>query len=306
MKLLRLVPDETSVDFLSKRVITFMLAGIFVMTAAYGLFSRGLNLGIDFLGGTLIEVQTNGDANMSDLRSRLGGLGIGEVSIQEFGAPDTVLIRVQRSQSESQQAIVTAIKNELGGDVKEYRRTEFVGPTVGDDLKESALWSIIGSLLAIMIYVWVRFEWQYGLAALVALAHDVFTTLGLFAWLQLDFGLPTVAAILTIAGYSINDTVVVFDNVRENMRKYKTMPLQELLNISINGTLSRTAMTSVTTLLALIALFVFGGEVIQSFVVALIWGVIIGTFSSICLAVPLLMVLKPRRGFDDEDEKATP
>ena len=306
MKLLRLVPDETSIDFLSKRVVTFILASIFVLTSAYGLFSRGLNLGIDFLGGTLIEVQTNGPANMSDLRSRLGGLGIGEISIQEFGAPDTVLIRVQRSESESQQAIVTAIKNELGDDAKEYRRTEFVGPTVGDDLKKSALWSIVGSLLAIMVYVWVRFEWQYGLAALVALAHDVFTTLGLFAWLQLDFGLPTVAAILTIAGYSINDTVVVFDNVRENMRKYKTMPLQELLNISVNGTLSRTAMTSVTTLLALLALFIFGGEVIQSFVVALIWGVVVGTFSSICLAVPLLMILKPRRGFDDEEEKATP
>ena len=306
MKLLRLVPDDTSVDFLSKRVITFILATIFVLTSAYGLFAKGLNLGIDFLGGTLIEVQTNGDANMADLRSRLGGLGIGEVSIQEFGAPDTVLIRVQRSQSESQQAIVTAIKNELGDDAKEYRRTEFVGPTVGDDLKKSALLSIVGSLFAIMVYVWVRFEWQYGLAALVALAHDVFTTLGLFAWLQLDFGLPTVAAILTIAGYSINDTVVVFDNVRENMRKYKTMPLQQLLNISVNGTLSRTAMTSLTTLLALLALFIFGGEVIQSFVVALIWGVIVGTFSSICLAVPLLMILNPRRGFDDEeDEKAS-
>ena len=302
MKLLRLVPDNTAIDFLGKRTFTFAVAVFLVCFSVFGLFSRGLNLGIDFLGGTLIEIQTKDPADIADLRSRLGGLNIGEVSIQEFGAVDTVLIRVQRAESESQQAIIDAVKNELGDDVAEYRRTEFVGPTVGADLREAALWSIIGALLAIMIYVWLRFEWQYGVAALCALAHDVITTLGVFAWLQLDFGLPTVAAILTIAGYSINDTVVVFDNVRENMRKFKTMVITELLNIAVNQTLSRTAMTSVTTLLALIALFVFGGEVIQSFVIALIWGVVVGTFSSVCLAVPLLVFLKPRRGFDDDED----
>lgn len=302
MKLLRLVPDNTAIDFLGKRTFTFAVAVLLVAFSVAGLFSRGLNLGIDFLGGTLIEVQTKEPANITDLRSRLGQLNIGEVSIQEFGAADTVLIRVQRAESESQQAIIDAVKNELDNDVAEYRRTEFVGPTVGADLQEAALWSIIGALLAIMVYVWLRFEWQYGVSALCALAHDVFTTLGLFAWLQLDFGLPTVAAILTIAGYSINDTVVVFDNVRENMRKFKTMLITDLLNIAVNQTLSRTAMTSVTTLLALLALFIFGGEVIQSFVIALIWGVIVGTFSSVCLAVPLLVLLKPRRGFDDEEE----
>lgn len=302
MKLLRLIPDNIALDFLGKRTITLALAGVLIAVSVFGLVSRGLNLGIDFLGGTLIEIQTKQPADIADLRSRLGALNLGEVSIQEFGANDTVLIRVQRTDGESQQIVVDKVKGELANDVAEYRRTEFVGPTVGADLRQSAMYSIIGALLAIMFYVWVRFEWQYGVSALVALGHDVITTLGLFAWLQLDFGLPTVAAILTIAGYSINDTVVVFDNVRENMRKYKTMPLTELLNIAVNQTLSRTAMTSVTTLLALIALFAFGGEVIQSFVIALIWGVVVGTFSSICLAVPLLVGLKPRRGFEDEED----
>lgn len=302
MKLLRLIPDNIALDFLGKRTITLALAGVLIAVSVFGLISRGLNLGIDFLGGTLIEIQTKQPADIADLRSRLGALNLGEVSIQEFGANDTVLIRVQRTDGESQQIVVDKVKGELANDVAEYRRTEFVGPTVGADLRQSAMYSIIGALLAIMFYVWVRFEWQYGVSALVALGHDVITTLGLFAWLQLDFGLPTVAAILTIAGYSINDTVVVFDNVRENMRKYKTMPLTELLNIAVNQTLSRTAMTSVTTLLALIALFAFGGEVIQSFVIALIWGVVVGTFSSICLAVPLLVGLKPRRGFEDEED----
>ena len=181
----------------------------------------------------------------------------------------------------------------------EYRRTEFVGPTVGAELKEAAIWAVLAAIGAILLYIWFRFEWQFGIGAVVALSHDVISTIGLFSLFQLEFNLATVAAVLTIAGYSINDTVVVFDRVRENMRRYKKMPLDELFNKSINETLSRTVMTSVTTMLALIALFLFGGEVIRGFAIALIWGVLVGTYSSISLAVPLLLYLNPHRGTAD-------
>ena len=302
MKLLKLVPDTPSIDFTGRHLLAFAMAA-FLIVASISLFAtRGLNLGIDFLGGVLIEVQTNGPADLSDMRSRLGGLELGDVAVQEFGAPDTVLIRVQRQEGaeQAQQAAVAKVKEELGGLVAEYRRTELVGPTVGAELKEAAIWAVLSAILAILAYIWFRFEWQFGVGAVLALTHDVISTIGMFALLQLEFNLATVAALLTIAGYSINDTVVVYDRVRENMRKYKKMPLPELFNLSINQTLSRTVMTSVTTLLALLALVVFGGEVIRGFAIALIWGVGIGTFSSVAIAVPLLLYLQPDRGEGDE------
>jgi preprotein translocase subunit SecF len=187
--------------------------------------------------------------------------------------------------------------------VVEYRRTEFVGPTVGAELKRAATWAVLAAIGAILLYIWLRFEWQFGVGAVVALGHDVITTVGLFSLLALEFNLATVAAVLTIAGYSINDTVVIYDRVRENLRRYKKLPLEELFNKSINETLSRTVMTSVTTLLALFALYVFGGAVIRGFAIALIWGVLIGTYSSIALAVPILLYIRPDRGVaGDEDE----
>ena len=248
-------------------------------------------------------MKTKGPADVGALRSKIGSLGLGEVSIQEFGAPDDVLIRVQRQEGgdKQQQKAVKIISDAIVDDVIEFRRTETVGPTVGNELKQSAILAILMSIGAILLYVWFRFEWQFGLGAIIALTHDVITTLGLFALLNLEFNLASVAALLTIAGYSINDTVVIYDRVRENMRKYKKMPLTELFNKSVNETLARTVMTSVTTLLALTALLVLGGEVIRGFSIALIWGVLIGTYSSVALAVPMLLYLKVQRADDTEN-----
>jgi preprotein translocase subunit SecF len=307
MRKLRIVPSDTSIDFLGRRFIAFALSAVLVLGSLGLTFTKGLNLGIDFLGGILMEVKTDGPADMAKLRSDLGDLGLGDISLQEFGSPDVVLIRVQRQEGgdEAQQAAVSKIHDTLGKDVVEYRRTETVGPTVGAELEWDAILAVCSAIVAILVYVWFRFEWQFGLAAVLALLHDVISTLGLFALLQIEFNLATVAAVLTIAGYSINDTVVVFDRVRENLRKYKKMPLTDLFNLSINETLSRTTMTSFTTLLALFALFLFGGEVIRGFSTALIWGIVVGTYSSIALAVPLLLYLKIDRGTGEERAEAS-
>ncbi len=309
MSLLRLVPAVTSIDFLGKRIMAFCFSAVLILGSLGLFFGQGLNLGIDFLGGVLIEVQTEGPADVGAMRKDLGALGLGDISLQEFGSPDVVLIRVQRQEggdAAQQQAVKTvkeALGEPLGGRVIEYRRTESVGPTVGAELQEAAMWAVLAAIGAILLYIWFRFEWQFGIAAVAALLHDVISTIGLFALLQLEFNLATVAAVLTIAGYSINDTVVVFDRVRENLRKYKKLPLVDLFNLSVNGTLSRTTMTSVTTLLALGALFVLGGEVIRGFAIALIWGVLVGTYSSIALAVPLLLYLKVHRGSGEDDSR---
>lgn len=302
MMLLRIVPSNTNIQFINKRFVAITLSA-FLVVASLGLYmTKGLNLGIDFLGGIMLEIKTDGPANIGDLRSRVSGLGLGDVSLQEFGEPDDVLIRVQRQEGgdNAQQEAVTKIKDALGDVVKEYRRTELVGPTVGAELQESAFLAVLAAIGAILLYIWFRFEWQFGIGAVIALAHDVITTVGLFSLFSFEFNLSTVAAVLTIAGYSINDTVVVFDRVRENMRKFKKMPLPELFNRSINETLSRTVNTSLTTLLALLALFVFGGEVIRGFTIAMMWGICIGTYSSIALAVPLLLYLNVHRGGEDE------
>lgn len=306
MKMLKLVPVNTNIQFINKRLMAFAFSA-FLIASSIGLFlSQGLNLGIDFLGGILIEAKTDGPADISKLRRDMNGLGLGEITLQEFGAADDILIRIQKQEGgeKAQQVAIDKVKTALGDGVIEYRRTEFVGPTVGAELREAATWAVLSAIGAILMYIWFRFEWQFGLGAVIALVHDVITTIGLFALLQLEFNLATVAAILTIAGYSINDTVVVYDRVRENMRRYKKMPYEELFNNSINQTLSRTVVTSVTTLLALIALYVFGGEVIRGFSIALIWGVLIGTYSSIALAVPFLLYIRPERGGEDEADEA--
>lgn len=305
MKTIRLIPDKTNIRFLEKRKLALTLSACLVVASLALFFGRGLNLGIDFLGGILLEVKTDGPADLSDLRTKVSGLGLGDTSLQEFGANDTVLIRVQRQEGgdDAQKLAVDKIKEGLTGAVVEYRRTEFVGPTVGAELKEAAIWAVLAAVGAILLYIWFRFEWQFGVGAVIALTHDVITTIGLFALLQLEFNVSTVAAVLTIAGYSINDTVVVYDRVRENLRRYKRLSLIELFNRSINETLARTVMTSVTTLLALLALYFFGGEVIQGFTIALIWGVFVGTYSSIALAVPLLVFFKiDRRAISEEND----
>ena len=266
MSALNLVPANINLSFIPKRKMFMAFSALLVAASVFMFLSKGLNYGIDFKGGIMLEVRTEKAANIAEMRTTLGDLGLGEVSLQEFGQPTDVLIRIQRQDGgeKAQQEAVNTIKAALGSSV-EYRRTEFVGPKVSDELFWDGLTAVGLAILAILIYIWFRFEWQFGLGAIVALSHDVITTIGIFALMGFEFNLSTVAAVLTIAGYSINDTVVVFDRVRENLRKYKKLPFSELLNNSINQTLSRTVITSVTTLLALLALYFLGGEVIRDF-----------------------------------------
>jgi len=296
MRGFRLIPADTKIAFIPKRRAFFAFSIALVVASVALFLVKGLNYGIDFQGGILVEVRTEGPADLAAMRSTVGGLGLGEVGLQEFGAPDTVLIRVQKQEGgeKAQQAAVDAVKEALGDGV-EYRRTELVGPKISEELFWDGVKAVSAAILAILVYIWFRFEWQFGLGAVVALVHDVVSTIGIFALLGLEFNLSTVAAILTIAGYSINDTVVVYDRVRENLRRYKSATLAEVLNRSVNETLSRTVMTSVTTLLALFSLYFLGGEVIRGVSFGMIWGVLIGTYSSICLAVPLLLYLNVRR-----------
>jgi len=296
---LKLIPENINLGFIQRRTLFFIFSALLVISSIGLYVSKGLQYGIDFKGGILIEIKTtDGAANIKAMRKNLSDLKLGEVGLQEFGAPDEVLIRIQAQEGgeKVQQEAIAKIKDALGSGI-EYRRTEVVGPKISDELLWDGIYAVGAAIFAILVYVWFRFEWQFGLGAVAALTHDVISTIGIFSLLGLEFNLTTVAAILTIAGYSINDTVVVFDRVRENLRRYKTLPFPELLNNSINETLSRTMMTSVTTLLALFALYILGGEVLRGFSFAMIWGVVIGTYSSICLAVPVLLYMKiERRG----------
>jgi preprotein translocase subunit SecF len=294
--LFHLVPAQTKIDFMGARRIAFGFSAVLLVASLALLFSMGLNFGIDFRGGILIEVRTQEVADIQEMRANLGSLGLGEVALQEFGDPHEVLIRIQRQDGDEAQQIeaINAVQAALGEGV-EYRRTEFVGPTVGQELIEDGILAVVLAMGGILAYIWFRFEWQFGLCAVAALLHDVLSTIGVFALIQHEFNLATIAALLTIAGYSINDTVVVFDRTRENLRRYKKASLIEVLNRSLNETLSRTLMTSLTTLLALLSLYVLGGSIIRDFAFALIWGIVIGTYSSIFVAVPLLLSLNIRR-----------
>jgi preprotein translocase subunit SecF len=289
MRLLRLVPERPTLDVVKFRKIAIVFSAVLFVASIVLAIAPGLNFGIDFRGGTVIEVRTEGPADVAEMRSQLGGLGLGDISLQRFGADTDVLIRIQKQEGQEDQSVaIKAVQDTLGAGV-EYRRTEFVGPTVGEELKEAGIIAVALSLLGIFAYVWFRFEWQFAVGGILALTHDVIATIGLFALTGMEFNLATVAAVLTVAGYSINDTVVIYDRIRENLRRYKQMSMRDLLNLSVNETLSRTVMTSVTTLIALGALAFFGGEVIRGFCFALIFGVVIGTYSTVFLAVPALL-----------------
>lgn len=296
MKGLNFIPSDTHVPFIKFRFASLAASGIAILASIILFFTVNLNYGIDFRGGTLIEIQTQGPADLGDLRTRLGGLDLGDVQLQEFGAPTEVLIRIQQQPGgeDNQQQAIEAVKTELG-DTVDYRRVEVVGPTVSGELVQSGAIAVLTAIFAVLVYIWFRFEWQFSLGAVGALVHDVILTIGVFSALQIEFNLSIIAAILTIVGYSLNDTVVVFDRVRENLRKFKKMPLDELLDLSINDTLSRTILTSLTTLIALLALYIFGGEVIRGFTFAMIWGIVVGTYSSIFIASPILMILGIKR-----------
>ncbi len=296
LKPIRFIPRDTHVPFVNFQRLCAGISLVALLASLLLFAFQGLNYGIDFRGGTLVEIKTQGPADIGQLRDRLGGLGLGDIQIQTFGAPDDVLIRVQEQTGgeRAQQEVVEKMRAALG-DTVDYRRIEVVGPTVSQELIEAGILAVVLALLGVLAYIWVRFEWQFSVGAIAALIHDVVLTIGVFSLLQLDFNLSIIAAVLTIVGYSLNDTVVVYDRVRENLRKYKKMELSQLIDLSINDTLSRTIMTSGTTLLALLALYIFGGEVIRGFVFAMIWGVLVGTYSSIFIAAPLLISLGVRR-----------
>lgn len=292
--IIRRIPN---INFMGWRKLGFAFSLVMTIGSLVLFFTEGLNYGIDFSGGTIIEARTNGPANLGQLRSELNGLGLGDVSLQGFGAPNDVLIRLQRQPGgdKAQEQAVERVKQKLGNSVK-YRRTEVVGPTVGAELIRAGTEATVLALLAIAVYVWFRFEWQFGVGAMLSTLHDTLTTIGLFALFRLEFNLTTLAAILTIAGYSINDTVVIYDRVRETMRKHKSMEFTVLINKSLNETLSRTILTVSTTALAVLSLLIFGGEVLRGFSIAMLWGIVVGTYSSLFIAAPMLYYIRPKYG----------
>ena len=300
----KFIPNTTNILFLQRRLLFFIFSASLFFASLTLFVVKGLNYGIDFKGGILMEVQSPKAFDISSMRKQLEQLNIGEIALQEFGQPTELLIRIQKQEGGdlAQQKAIQQVKALLD-DTVTYRRTEFVGPKVSDELLWAGIKAVSLAIISILFYIWLRFEWQFGVGAVIALVHDVIATIGIFSILGLEFNLATVAAVLTIAGYSINDTVVVYDRVRENLRKYKKRKLIDILNDSLNQTLSRTVMTSVTTLIALIALYILGGPIIKDFSFAMIFGVIIGTYSSVCVAVPILIYLKLDHGQANETNK---
>jgi preprotein translocase subunit SecF/SecD/SecF fusion protein len=298
-------PHDLRVPFMRYKGRALALS-ILAMSASLALFmTKGLNYGVDFKGGSLIELRTkSGDADIAALRAKLNGLGVGSVQIQQFGSPSDVLVRVEEQPGgeKPQQAALTKVRDAVKGGYTE-RRVEVVGPAVSSELRMTGFIAVAAGVLAIMAYVWFRFEWQFALGGVVALTHDVLLTMGIFSLFQFEFDLSTVAALLTILGYSVNDTVVVSDRIRENLRKFKKMELNDLLNLSINETLSRTILTGMTAIAVLLALYIFGGEVIRNFNLAMLMGVVIGTYSSIFIAAPLLGYLGVKRDWSDAAAK---
>lgn len=302
--LLKLVPENTSIPFVSFRKIAYVVSALLLVASMYFYAEKGLNFGIDFKGGFLIEAHTENTADLASLRDITGNMGLGEVSLQTFGDDNQVLIRIEFQEDKSLNEVVALVQNTLDTEYAEevtFQRTEAVGPKVSSELIESGVLSVLLAVGAVLFYIWIRFEWQFGLGAVIALMHDVLLTVGMFSLTGLEFNLSIIAAILTIVGYSLNDTVVVYDRIRENLRKFRKKVLPDLINLSLNETLARTMMTSVTTLLALTALFYFGGEVIHGFTAAMIWGIFVGTYSSIFIASPVLLWFELRR----EEEETT-
>ncbi|MGD9742049.1 MAG: protein translocase subunit SecF [Dongiaceae bacterium] len=304
---IHVIPHDTKINFLRFHKVTFLISVIMVVGSILLIAFKGLEFGVDFAGGILMEVKTEGPADLASMREQLSELGLGEVALQEFGAADTVLIRLQ-SQGDAEGAQIAAIqkvKDSLGPTVQ-FRRSEYVGPKVGDELIRDATIATVLALFGIMAYVWFRYEWQFAVNCIVALFHDCITTVGLFALLGIQFDLNVVAAVLTIAGFSVNDTVVIYDRIREELRRYKKMPMRELINLSINRTLTRTIMTSGLAFLAVLALLLFGGPALRGFSLAMTWGIVIGTYSTICVATPMLVYMNLRRRKDDADPAPTP
>jgi preprotein translocase subunit SecF/SecD/SecF fusion protein len=298
-------PHDLRLPFMRYKDLAIGLSVLAMLASLALFFTKGLNYGVDFKGGSMIELQaTSGAADLGALRSKLGGLGLGGVQIQSFGSPSDVLIRIEEQPGGevAQQDALKKVIDAVGAGYSQ-RRVEVVGPAVSSELRTTGIIAVLCGILAIVAYVWFRFEWQFAAGAVMALTHDVLVVVGIFSLFQFEFDLSTVAALLTILGYSVNDTVVVSDRIRENLRKFKRMDLNELLNLSINETLSRTILTGITALAVLVSLYIFGGEVIRNFNFTMLIGVIIGTYSSIFIAAPLLGYLGVKRDWSEQAAK---
>ncbi|MDB9926013.1 protein translocase subunit SecF [Hyphomicrobiales bacterium] len=294
MKTLKLVKKNTTIEFLKLRKITTLLSFSLCLFSFVSFLFFSLNFGIDFKGGTLIEVKSSSEINIGKVRSSLSSLNLGDLQIQNFGSKSNILVRVESQKSKNNSTSLAPITNELKtfGDIQ---RVEVVGPKISSELIQKGITAIIIAVGLMLFYIWLRFEWQFSMGAVLALLHDVIITIGIFSFFQIEFNLSIIAALLTIIGYSMNDTVVVYDRIRENLRKYKKLDLYELINSSINQTLSRTVLTSLTTLIALFSLYFLGGEVIKGFTLAMIIGVFVGTYSSTFIASQLLLYLGVKR-----------
>ncbi|RPF90943.1 MAG: protein translocase subunit SecF [Rhizobiales bacterium TMED168] len=301
MKTLKLIKHNTSIEFLKFKKTTLIISTLFCLMSFFSILINGLNFGIDFKGGSLIEVSSEDEINISLVRSNLSLLDLGDIQIQNFGSDKNILVRIEASLSENNSIILSKITNELS-DFGKIQRTEVVGPKISSELIQKGILAIISAVGLMLFYIWIRFEWQFSLGAVLALIHDVIITIGIFSFFQIEFNLSIIAALLTIIGYSMNDTVVVYDRIRENLRKYKKQDLYDLINTSINQTLSRTVLTSFTTLLALFSLYFFGGQVIKGFTLAMIIGVFIGTYSSTFIASQLLQILGVKRDWSKNKE----
>ena len=318
--LLRYMPDEPKFEFMKLRMGAFLLSAILMIASIALVATRGLNFGIDFVGGVVIEVATEGEVDVGRVRSTLGPLNLGSFQVQEIRSADiaatepsnVVMIRTEAPTGEGDEAeaavqsqvnnILDALRAEFGE--IETRRQEAVGPKVSGELLRDGVTALVVALFLMLLYIWFRFEWQFSIGAVMALVHDVILTVGMFSITQFEFNLSTIAALLTIVGYSMNDTVVVYDRVREELRRYKKLPVLKVIDMALNRTLSRTLLTSGTTLLALFAIFFLGGEVLRGFSFAMIWGVFVGTYSSIFIASALLLHTGVRRGLNNDDGAA--
>lgn len=302
IKIFKWVTKDTSINFMKARKLTYTLSILMAILSCASIAFKGLNYGIDFSGGILMELKSENKIDVEALRTKLADVDLDEINLQSIGeAGDEVVLRAQAKDmnEKEQMAAINQIKSALGGEF-EYRRVELVGPQVGDELKKAGIIASLIAVLAISAYIWFRFEWQFAVGALIGLFHDLLITVGLLSFFGFDFSLTTVAAILTLAGYSVNDTVVTYDRIRENLRKYKKMPQYDLLNKSINDIFSRTILTGFTTLFASLALLVWGGDTLRSFSFTIFWGVIIGTYSSIYVSAVFLNLFNLRAAQDEK------
>ena len=304
-KPVRFIPDNTKYPFMRWSRFGFFLSGILCAASIIIFATVGLRYGIDFKGGSVITIRTQQPAELDKLRAELSALNLGAVELQQYGSPNDVLIRLeaQSGGEAAEQSAQKLVKEALGPTV-EIRSTETVGAKVSEELTQQATGAVMLSIFFVLFYLWVRFEWQFAMGAVISLLHDVVLSIGLFCIIRLEFNLTIIAAILTIIGYSLNDTVVVFDRIREFLRRYKSMGLADLIDFSINSVLPRTMLTSLATMMALLALYFFGGEVIRGFAFAMIWGVVVGTYSSIFIASPVMILLGTKRESVSADTKA--